>query len=139
MSETFTEASWPLQQAVYVRLTADAGVKALLGDPARVHDGVPEETIFPYLTLGAARTRDWPGVDGGQEHDLRLTAWSRHGGRGEVKQVIAAVHAALHDASMSVSGFHLVSIRYVFGDTWRLADNETWQGVMRFRAVTHPV
>lgn len=134
-----SDASWPLQQAVYAHLATDAGLRTLIGDTARIYDAVPPGAIFPYLTLGEARVRDWDGVPGGQEHDLRLHAFSRHGGRAEIKQIMSAVHDALQDAALFVPTFSLVSLRYIFGDTWRRADNETWQGTMRYRATTHPV
>jgi hypothetical protein len=131
-----TDALWELQRAVYQTLSADASIKAELGDPARIYDDPPGDAVFPYLTIGEARAKDWSGVEGAFEHDLRLHVFSRYAGRREVKRILGAVYDALHDASMTLAGHALVNIRFVFGDAFRRVDGETYQGVARFRAVT---
>jgi len=132
-------SAWALQEAIYAALTADAGLRALLGDPARIYDDAPADAVFPFLTIGQARQSDWPGAPGGAAHALTLHVWSRYAGRKEVKDVMAAVYAVLHDASLAVSGQQLVNLRFVFGDVFRKQDGDTYQGLMRYRAVTEPV
>lgn len=134
-----SDASWALQSAVYARLKTDARVKAALGDPARIFDSPPEDAVFPYLTLGESRVGDWAGVSGGQEHELRFYAYSQYGGRREVKRIISAVYDAIHETRFDVPGFHLVNMRYVFADVLRRREPDTYQGVMRYRAVTQPL
>jgi len=134
-----TDASWQLQRAVYQHLRADAGVKAELGDPPRIYDDPPADAVFPYLTLGETRARDWNGVDGGFEHELKLYVFSRYAGRREIKRVTGAVYDALHEAALTLTGHALVNIRFVFADAFRRQDGETYQGVARFRAVTQPL
>ena len=131
-----TNAQWELQKAVYQTLSADAAIKAEVGDPARIFDDPPPDAVFPYLTLGEARASDWKGVEGGLEHDLRLYVFSRYAGRREVKRILSAVYDALHDAALTLSGHDLIHIRFVFADAFRRTDGETYQGVARFRAVT---
>lgn len=131
-----TNAQWELQKAVYQTLSADAAIKAEVGDPARIFDDPPQGAIFPYLTLGEARASDWKGVDGGLEHDLRLYVFSRYAGRREVKRILAAVYDALHETALTLAGHDLINIRFVFADAFRRTDGETYQGVARFRAVT---
>lgn len=133
-----TDPFWSLQRAVYAHLRADAGLAAEIGDPPRVYDDPPDDAVFPYLALGETRARDWPGVVGGLEHEIRLYAFSRHAGRREVKRIIAAVYDALHEAPLAPDGLHLVSLRFVFADAFQRQDGETYQGVARFRAVTQP-
>jgi hypothetical protein len=133
-----SDASWAVQRGVYAVLRDDVDLQNLLGTPARIYDDVPEEVLFPYLTLGEVRTKAWSGVPGGQEHDLRLHAWSRYGGRREIKEIMSAVYAALHDEDFPVDGVDLVNCRYVFADMWLRPDNETYHGVMRYRIVTSP-
>ncbi|MFQ5563874.1 MAG: DUF3168 domain-containing protein [Parvularculaceae bacterium] len=132
-------AAWNLQKAIFAHLSADAGVKVELGDPARIHDDPPPGAPFPYLTIGEARASDWSGVPGGAEHDVKLHIFSRYAGRREIKRIIAAVYDALHEAAFTIEGHRLVNIRFVFADSFRRADGETYQGVMRFRAVTEPL
>ncbi|MAW80217.1 MAG: hypothetical protein CMI63_08255 [Parvularcula sp.] len=131
-----TNAQWELQKAVYQTLSADAAIKAAVGDPARIFDDPPPDALFPYLTLGEARASDWKGVEGGLEHDLRLYVFSRYAGRREVKRILSAVYDALHEAALTLSGHDLINIRFVFADAFRRTDGETYQGVARFRAVT---
>lgn len=133
------DASWALQKALYETLVGDLALQSLLGTPARIFDDVPEETIFPYLTIGEVRSRDWRGVEGGIEHDLRFHAWSRYAGRQEIKKIMSGVYDVLHDGKLNLTGQRLVNLRYVFGDIWRRPDNETYQGVMRYRAMTQPL
>lgn len=133
-----TDAQWELQRAVYARLIADAGLIAEIGDPPRLYDDPPAEAAFPYITIGESRAKEWPGVDGGLEHELRLHVFSRYAGRKEIKRILAALYDALHEAALTLTGHRLVNIRYVFGDAFRRQDGETYQGVARFRAVTEP-
>jgi len=134
-----SDAVWAMQTAVYDRLTADARVRAVVGEPPRVYDGAPEDAVFPYIAIGEARTSDYPGVPGAIEHDLRLYAYSRYSGRREVKRIMSAVYDALHDAAFSVPGWRLANFRYVFADVLGRREPDTFQGVMRYRALTEPL
>ncbi|NOX84295.1 MAG: DUF3168 domain-containing protein [Alphaproteobacteria bacterium] len=133
-----SNAQWELQRSVYQALAADTAVKAEIGDPPRIYDDPPDDAAFPYMTLGEARARDWRGVDGGLEHEVRFHVFSRYAGRREVKRIMGAVYDALHDATLTLTGHRLVNIRFVFGDAFRRQDGETYQGAIRFRAVTEP-
>ena len=127
--------SWALQKALYLALASNAGLKAEIGDPPRLYDDAPAGAALPYLLLGEAREAPLAGHDGAFEHDLRFTAHSRHGGRREVKRVVAALYDALQDAAIAVEGARLVSLRFVFADVFR-RDGELYSAVVRFRAVT---
>ncbi len=133
-----SNAQWELQRAIYQHLKSNPALQTELGTPARVYDDPPADAVFPYLTLGETRIKDWPGVEGGVEHELRLHVFSRYAGRREVKRILASVYDALHDAALTVAGHELINIRFVFADAFRRQDGETYQGVARFRAVTHP-
>lgn len=124
-------ADLELQKAIYARLAGDADLAALVA--TRIYDNVPGDAGFPYLAMGGNETRDWPG---GAEHRLTFHAFSRGGGRAEVKCIMGAVNAALHDASLTLEGHALVNLRFLDGTTRREADGITWRGTIRFRAVT---
>jgi hypothetical protein len=129
------DADLALQKAIHARLAGDAGLAALVG--MRIHDNVPGDTGFPYLTLGEAQVSDWSaGEAGGAEHRLTFNAYSRGGGRAEAKSIMGAVHAALHEAALTLEGHHLVNLRFESAETRREADGATWRGSIRFRAVT---
>ena len=130
--------AWALQKAVYARLAGDADLQGLAGDPPRIFDAPPPRAAFPYLTLGETRVRVWPGVPGGLEHELRVHVFSRYEGRREVKQILNAVYDALQEAPLVIPGQRLVTLRFVFADIFPRGDNGIFEGVSRFRAVTHP-
>jgi Protein of unknown function (DUF3168) len=125
-----------LVAAVRAAAMANAGVKAVLGDPARVYDDPPPEPVFPYVTLGRVESRgaDAANVDA-IEHALTLHVWSRYGGRAEALDVIAALRSALHNAPLSVSGRTLVFLFASFADVFRAGDGRTTHGVLRLRAM----
>lgn len=130
-----SDASFPLQQAIYTALTGAAAVTALVG--SRVYDEPPESPTFPYITIGddaveniGTKTEDISA------HELTLHAWDRtHRGRKVVKQVLDAIKATLHHASLSVSGHTLVLIRFEAADTLQDPDGLTWHGVARYRCI----
>lgn len=132
-------AAIALQTALRDALAADAGVKALLGDPARIYDDVPRAAAFPYLTLGETTLVPFDtATETGFAHVLVLHVWSRHGGRKEAKAVLDAVYSALHRQALALSGHRLVDIAFASADVFRDADGETYHAVARYRAVTEP-
>lgn len=126
-----------LAAAVRAGAMADAGVKALLGDPARIYDDPPPDPVFPYVSLGRVESRaaDAASVNA-IEHALTLHVWSRYGGRAEALDVVAALRAALHNAPLTVSGRTLVFLFAQFADVFRSGDGRTTHGILRLRAMT---
>jgi hypothetical protein len=130
--------AWELQKAIYTKLVTDAPLLALLGG-ARIYDDVPRGAAFPYVAFGPSTTRDWStGTEPGGEHAVTLRVWSKSGGEKEVHLVLEAIRAALHDASLTLAGHRLVSLRHELSDAARASDGEIYAGVARFRAVTEP-
>jgi hypothetical protein len=129
-------ASWPLQTALYAHLLADPGVAAELGDPPRLYDAPPEGAALPHAVLGEARSRPYPGLDGGEEHDIRIQIYSRHAGRKEVKRLFGAVGAALDGAAFPIDGHRLVGVALVSAEAFRRDPSGLFSGTLRFRAVT---
>lgn len=131
--------SWALQKAVYAALEADPALIALIGDPPRLYDATPTNARYPFVIIGESRLRDYAGIDGALEHEIRIAIYSRYAGRREVKEISAAIYDALHEADLSLPQTALVNIRFVFADALRNADGETFYGAVRFRVVTHPM
>ncbi|NOT71302.1 MAG: DUF3168 domain-containing protein [Hyphomicrobium sp.] len=132
-------AGFALQKALFSKLTADAGVTAVLGG-ARIYDDVPNRAEFPYLTFGQTTERDWStGSEPGHEHIFTLHVWSRARGRKEADDVMSATAAALHDQALTLDGHRLVNLRHEFSDARREPDGETYHGVARYRAITEPL
>lgn len=130
---------WPLQTALYAVLSGHSGLAAEIGDPPRIYDDPPASAALPYVVLGEARAADYPGLEGGVEHDIRISVFSRHGGRKEVKRLLDLLKEALHEADFAVDGARLVQCRFVFADAFRRRDAQLYEGLARFRAVTEPI
>jgi hypothetical protein len=126
------DAGWPLQQAIYTLLTNDTDVTPT------VYDAVPQEASFPYIVIGDATVADWStkGNDG-TEHDINIHVWSRYDGLKETKQVQSAIHDALHDVSLTVTGFSHVLCRVDFAEAFVDQDLKTRHGVQRVRVLLH--
>lgn len=128
-----------LAAAMREALLASAGVKAVLGNPARVYDDPPPDPVFPYATFGRFESKpaDASGADA-TEHAITLHVWSRYGGRAEALQAIGAMRDALHNAPLSVHGQTLALLLAQFTDVFRSGDGRTTHGVLRIRAITEP-
>lgn len=126
-----------LQEAVYLALSNDAALTALLGSGNRIYDHVPAGAALPYVVIGETTAADISGalVDM-QEHTLTMHAWSERPTSLEVKQIVAAVRAVLHDARLTLNSGRCPNIRCEYHETMRDPDGISHHGVMRFRAVT---
>lgn len=124
-----------LAAAIRAAAMEDSGVHALIG--ARFFDDPPPDIVFPYVTIGRVGSRP---VDASArdalEHAVTLHVWSRHGGRAETLDVIAALRGCLHNASLGVEDRRLVLLFAVFADVFRSGDGRTTHGVLRLRAIT---
>jgi hypothetical protein len=128
-----------LQKALIAHLKADAGVQALLGEPARIRDSAPADTAFPHLLIGRCESRLVAADGGGLEQALTLTVVSRFRGTEEAKAILAAVRVALNDAALEADGVRTVSLTVPFADVFPAADGARTFAVLRVRAVTEEV
>ncbi len=132
-----SRGGWALRQVLYTSITGDAGVQALIGNPARVYDDVPADGVFPFVSFGDGAVQDWSTSDGvGAIHTITLHAWSRYEGHKEALQIIEALEALLHDAVLLPTGHALINLRFVSSGIIRDPDGATTHGFIRFRAVT---
>jgi hypothetical protein len=130
-------AEHALLAAMRTALLADAALATLVG--ARIYDDPPTDVVFPYVTLGRIETR---AADASAavalDHVVTLHVWSRHGGRAEALNVIAAIRDDLHHAALELEGHRLTLLLVTFTDVFRSGDGRTTHGVVRLRAVTEP-
>ncbi len=128
---------WPAQQALHAKLLADANMQALLGNPLRLYDQVPHEPVFPYATYGEMTAASFDTKERyGLEQSISFYIFSHYRGRKEVKDIMAALFAALNGATLSVSGAQFVDCRFLSAATVLSDDGLTQQGIMRFRILT---
>lgn len=132
-----SSASWALQAAIFATLSADNGIKSVLGNPPRIFDEVPRKAAMPYLVIADGRQSDWStATDAGAEHALIMHVWSRARGHKEAKAIADAVRMALQNANLTLIGHTLINLRHQSSDFLRETDGETYHAVLRFRAVT---
>ena len=124
-----------LQGAIVARLKADATVTALIA--GRIYDSVPANGTFPYVTIGPVDVvADDADCLTGLEVAQQIDCWSRAVGFPEVKKIVDAVRAALHDqegamplASNGMALFEHRNTRIV-----RDPDGLTSHGILGFEA-----
>ena len=121
--------SWPLQQALYSRLSTALA-------PIAVYDDAPTTAAFPYVTLGE-QTSSGAGdkTQDAEELTVTLHAWSRKAGRREVKELLARIFDALQGVELTVAGFDPVTLRHEFSNDFLEAETSTKHGVIRFGGV----
>lgn len=132
-------AEHAFEAAVRAALTADAAMRALVGNPARVFEAEPDQPLYPFVTLG--QTQSTPkdaAASQALEHALTVHVWARHGGKSEALAVLNAAREALHDRPLAVSGRRLVYLFAVFADVFRAPDQRTTHAVLRLKALTEP-
>lgn len=105
-----TAALWPLQQAVYSKLTGHAPLMALV---TGVYDEVPENVAHPYVSIGSiTETTDDAHNQRGLDASVVLHVWSKYRGFKEASAILAALDAALDRQPLTVTGFRDVSIAH---------------------------
>ena len=128
---TFSHA--PLQIAIYQYLKSDSVLSGLVGD---IYDRVPQNAVFPYITIGDISSKDWSGKTfTGGEYSVKIHVWSREGGRKQAAGIMGRLYNLLHQGSFSVSGHTLVLSQFTSNDIKLRDDGWTYEGVMIFRMI----
>lgn len=125
-------------QAAYVpALKASTGVKALLGDPARVRDLVEAVPVYPYARIGDDEVL--PQANGcfdQWEMFVTIHVFSRASApRPEAKLILDAIAGVMadDDAPLTLDGFTTSLSEYHSSRTFMEADGVTAHGVGVFR------
>jgi hypothetical protein len=132
-------ASWSLQKAIFAALVNDAALTALIG-ASRIYDDVPRGAGRPYVTFGRWVSRDLGTTAGdGEEHLAQIHVWSDAKGHHQTHEILGALRSNLHEASLPIDTHVLVNLRVESLEARRETDGDTYQGILRLRAVTEPV
>lgn len=132
-------AIWPVQQAIYARLTADTDLSALISG---VFDEVPEaaakDQVKPYVVFAEITETPMDTHDRrGWEVLVTLNVWSAYRGFGRSGEVIGHLDRILNRVDLEVDGWELISIARVANGVRRVADPNLRQGQARFRVWLH--
>lgn len=128
-----------LQTAIYQRLTADAGVQALVGTRIfdRRPDPSPASSDFPCITFGSG---DYVPDDAdcitARDETMQLDCWTRDGGRlRSVRALADAVKAALHGYEIELATNACLEMRVTMVRSLLDPDGLTGHGVVQVRCL----
>lgn len=124
--------SWPLQTAVYTRLSGDSELTSTLG--ASVYDHVPDSSAFPYVVIGED-TEVAADTMGTTRRDMTLTVhtWSQAKGKKQTKQIQDRLDDLLDRWTPTVSGWTATQMLTEAHESFMDPDGTTRHGVSRFR------
>lgn len=127
-----------VEAGLLAKLAADAGVKALLGDPPRVFDQAESRPSYPYLEIVRHESEPAGGAEAEAElHRVDLAIIARQGGRVEMKEALAAVRAALAGEPPEMEGLRCVLLLPTFSDMTQTRFG-MWRCLVRVKAVVEP-
>lgn len=129
-----TSANLELQGAILTRLKAVSAVTTLIGQ--RIYDAVPATPSFPYVSFGPSdEISDDSDCIAADDIAIQIDAWSRATGFPEVKNIAAAVRAALREYEFTLSANAFVSLQHRQTRIFRDPDGLTSHAAMEFRAI----
>ena len=127
----------PVQQALYGKLTGDG---VLMGMISGVYDAPPQHAAVPYVVIGDGTATVKPQVSVDIiECDLDLNVWTTASGRKVALAILSRLHGLLHQGSLSVSGFTLLSMVANAADTQLEPNNDRIFGRLQITVLVRPV
>lgn len=121
------------QKAVYDQLMNNSVLMALVTD---VYSHVPQETRYPYLVMNKGQSDDFrTRTTSGIRVQLTIKLYSRYHGAKESFDILSEVKRVLNNASLSMTGCSLVSLRFDSNSLQQANDGVLWQGESVFNAV----
>ena len=126
-----------LQGKIFERLTADAGLTALVGGAIYDAPLQPATDAAPdFVTLGEETVRaNDTKTSSGAIHDFTVTVHSARDGFDAAKRIAAAICACLVDAPLALEAGRLVALRFLRAGAERGRAPEKRRVSLRFRAV----
>lgn len=125
-------ALWPLQQAIFARLSNDP---VLMGMVTAVYDEVEEGAILPYVQIGDDTTNPYDTkTNYGEDTTVTIHAWSEGPGKSQAKQIMNVILQSMTSNPLIVPGFVVEGIEREFLETF--GDGQAYHGVCRFRIYT---
>lgn len=126
----------PLPEAMLSALSANAGVQALLGSPARVYDHRPAMATFPYVVLSLGDGRDiGTKTIAVVSQAITFQAFSRQRAGREVRQILAALRAALQDSALVLGAGQVARCQEELASVRYDEKSEASTGLARYRVV----
>lgn len=124
-----SDPSFALQIALHSRLSS--------GLSCPVHDGVPDDSPFPYVTIDSSIADEADFLASRKDQRfLYLSVWSQYRGQKEVHEIMSAIDALLHNQPLPLTTGHVVSMQVKRKQTNREPDGVTYQGAVTLRVIT---
>ncbi len=121
-------------KAVWAKLNATTGLVGL------VYEILENDQAFPKIWIEDGGADDWSNKDdAGLEANVTLHIGSRYDGTKEIRSLMDKCHAALHNASLTLSAGQSVLCQFDRHDMVIDSDGVTRHGVMRFRLLISEV
>lgn len=129
MSEFFTV----VQKEIYSILANSAELGAVTNG---VFDSVPQDTAYPYVTIGEDVFTDM-STDTELINSVSITihTWSRFSGRSEIKKIQGVIYDLLNRAIISNNEFKFININQVTAQSQIDSDGETRHGIQTFNLI----
>lgn len=130
-SKLLKTSLWPLQMALFDRLSNDA---ALMAKITGVHDTTaPTNAEMPYITLGDDTVNDYSSKTFfGEEITHTLHCWSDYEGKKEAKEILDLMLQALSKEPLTLTpGFTLEGLTRDYMEVLEQGDYS--HGVLRLR------
>ena len=125
-----------LQSALVAHLKADSGASSLVG--ARVYDQPPDNAQRPFLRIGGIVPRPLRSDCGtAATVTFSIEAHSRPAtsGRVEATRCAEAVVTALDGAALAVTGFNVVTMRWITQTVEQDADGKSYTAIVAFSTI----
>lgn len=132
-----SDPSLPMQAALVARLKSFSAVTSIVEQ--RVYDAVPANAVKPYINLGQPQViPDKAECIDGAEVSYPIHGWAAGPASVQIKQLGAAVLAALDEYALAVSGHRVVVFELEQMQYLDDPDGLTKHFVAVFRALTEP-
>lgn len=123
-------AAWPLQVAMFTRLSGDTELTAMAG----VFDEVPEPAPYPHVAFGTFVETPMDSHDQqGLRVDATLHIWSKYRGYAECAEILGHLDRLLDRQPLTVEGFTKVSVARDWHQFLRDPDPDIRHCPVRFR------
>ncbi|GLO19267.1 TPA: DUF3168 domain-containing protein [Pseudomonas putida] len=124
-----SDPSFALQVALHERLSS--------GLSCPVHDGVPDNSPFPYVTIDSSIADEADFLASRKDQRLLyLSVWSQHRGQKEVHEIMSSIDSLLHNQPLPLATGHVVSMQVRRKQSKREPDCVTYQGAVTLSIIT---
>lgn len=135
MSARWTDPVAPIQRGIFAALVADESLAELVD--GRVYDHVPENAVYPYVTVGEAIAAPDNTLDGyGADTVAVVHVWSEYRGFVEPNAIGGLVVGILDRQPMRIEGHRVVAVRWKQTTPMKDPNPRVRHTVVRLQVVT---